>query len=260
MLTLSFPKRQGIASSNIIFRLCDQAKKTKDDEVFFDLSRSESLTPFSTIMLAATISGCLEQRKKCKYAEPQKINLRKFLKEIRFYKFFGLNKSENKSESITKNKVQLKRATGIEPLLIDQIIGVFAHYLNLSQGVKGSLRMSMQETMTNVVDHSKRQDYYVCAYAFRKSKQIRLCIVDLGVGILKSLKSSDRYNYLQDDYEAIMLSTNEGISCRSERTGLGLNHIKKFIKVNEGQMCIISGKGKIFWKFDHRKNEILGKV
>lgn len=255
MLTLSFPKRQSIAFSNTIFRLYDQAKKTKEDEVVFDLSRSEFLTPFSTIMLTSTISECIDQGKKCKYVAPKKNSLRSFLKKIGFYGFFGINKSKSKTESITTDRVQLKRANGIDPQLIDQIIIVFDNSLNLSAGVKGSLRMSMQETMTNVIDHSNCNDYYVCAWTYPEKKKIRLCIADLGIGILASLKSSNNYRDLTDDYEAIALATEEGVSCRSERTGLGLNHIKKFIEVNKGQMCIISGKGKVFWKFDQRRRE-----
>jgi anti-sigma regulatory factor (Ser/Thr protein kinase) len=130
---------------------------------------------------------------------------------------------------------------------------LFNHHLNLSPGVKGSLRMSLQETMTNVIDHSGVSDYFVCANSYRDQKLIRLCIADLGKGILNSLKSIEKYQMLKDDYDAIRQATNEGVSSRPKRAGLGLTHIKNFIKINEGQLCIISGKGKVFWKYDHGK-------
>jgi hypothetical protein len=113
--------------------------------------------------------------------------------------------------------------------------------------------MSLQEAMTNVIDHSGVNDYFVCANSYRDQGLIRLCIADLGKGILESLKSIKEYEILKDDYDAIRQATNEGVSSRPGRAGLGLTHIKNFIKINEGQMCIISGKGKVFWKYDHGK-------
>jgi anti-sigma regulatory factor (Ser/Thr protein kinase) len=50
--------------------------------------------------------------------------------------------------------------------------------------------MSLQETMTNVIDHSGVQDYYVCCWNYPERKEIRLCIADLGIGIKASLKKS----------------------------------------------------------------------
>ncbi len=113
--------------------------------------------------------------------------------------------------------------------------------------------MSLQEAMTNVVDHSGVDDYFVCAYTYPKQRQIRLCIADLGMGIYKSLTSSPEYVHLTNDHEAIKFATDEGVSVRPQRAGLGLNHIKNFIKINKGQMCIISGVGKVYWKFDQSK-------
>ena len=112
--------------------------------------------------------------------------------------------------------------------------------------------MSLQEAMTNVIDHSRVQEYYVCAYTFPAKKQIRLCIADLGIGIYQSLNESASYGgKFKNDYEAIRMSTENGVSSRQARDGMGLNHIKMFIKANEGQLCIISGRGKVYWKYDH---------
>lgn len=96
--------------------------------------------------------------------------------------------------------------------------------------------MSLLETMTNVVDHSGVQEYYVCAYYDPRKKQIRLCITELGRGIPSSLRSSINYSQLTDDYEAIKQATASGVSCRPGRAGLGLGHIKGFLSVNRGQM------------------------
>lgn len=253
MFVLKYPKRQSIALSNTMFKLYYKAKRFHDDEILFDLSDTESLTPFGITMLTATIAECISRKEKCLYNEPKNKTFKKFLTEIGFNKFFGLNNSNNEIECIATKTVQLKRAKGIDYFLVDQIVQVFDSNLNLSPGVKGSLAMSIKETMTNVIDHSGVNDYYVCARTYPTQKKIRLCITDLGIGILKSLKSSNKYKDLSDDYEAIKKATEYGVSTRKETAGYGLTHIKKFLTVNEGQMCIISGRGKVFWKFAQRK-------
>jgi hypothetical protein len=107
--------------------------------------------------------------------------------------------------------------------------------------------------MTNVIDHSGVQDYYVCAYTYPDRGQLRLCIADRGMGILRSLNRSKKYDVLKKSQDAIFRATEPGVSSRPGRAGFGLSHLKDFAKVNEGQMCIISGNGKVFWKYDQEK-------
>jgi len=253
MLTLAYPKRQSIALSNILLQFYDLAINSQENDIPFDLNRTESLTPFGIIVLTSTISECLKKGKRCTYIEPRDEDLRNFLSDTGFTRHFGLNNVRPGWDSIRTGRVQLRRIPGLDPDFIETIINIFDYHLNISPGVKGSLRMSLIETMINVVDHSKIKNYYVCAWTYPEKRQIRLCIADLGIGILASLKTSPDHSALNDDYQAIRKSIEPGVSCRSGRDGMGLSHIKNFIKVNKGQMCIISGNGKVFWKFDQGK-------
>jgi len=105
--------------------------------------------------------------------------------------------------------------------------------------------------MTNTFDHSESQrGCHVCAQSYPASKKIRLCIADFGIGILASLRKVPKYNNLRNDYEAIKLAVKEGITSRiGIDAGYGLSHIQRFIKVNQGKMYILSGKGKILWDY-----------
>jgi hypothetical protein len=201
-------------------------------------------------MLTATISECQNMGKECLYQRPTNDRLQRFLNQIGFNKYFGLRGQDPGLDTIATGRVQLRTIKGLDPMFIETMIEIFEHHLNISPGVKGSLTMSLLETMTNVVDHSKSEHYYVCGWTDRRKKEIRLCIADLGIGIANSLRSSDKYKTISDDHEAIKMATDEGVSCRPGRAGLGLNHIKGFLFVNKGQMCIISGSGKVYWKFD----------
>ena len=50
-----------------------------------------------------------------------------------------------------------------------------------------------------------------------------------------------------------MLAVEEGVSSRKGRAGLGLRHIRRFARINQGTMTVISGDGKV--NFYHKSIE-----
>ena len=149
--------------------------------------------------------------------------------------------------------IQLVRLTGLNTEIADEITDILDYHLRISEGLKGSLRLSISEAITNVIDHSGVKNYYICCWNYPSLKQIRLCIADLGVGIRSSLTKRIEYSYIKNDHQAILKAIENGVSSRPEKAGLGLDHISRFLRVNKGQLCIISCRGKVFWKFDQGK-------
>lgn len=255
-ITLRYPKLQTLAYSNILLSLCHQARTSTEDCVIFDLSKSEFITPFGIILLSGTISECLDLDKKVKYMKPEKAATRKFLSGIGFNNFFKIKDIDHKIES---PNVQLKRIYSIDYLLTDQILDIFKGSIRMSDGVVGSLKMALNELMTNAFDHSEsKKGCYVCAQTYVQAKSIRLCITDFGIGILASLKKVEAFKGLKTDYDAIALAVREGVSARiGKDAGYGLTHINRFIEVNEAKMAILSGDGKVIWNFGgSRKGKI----
>lgn len=250
MITLTYPKRVSIAFSDTMIRLYNLAKNNLDNEVICDLSRSESLTPFGIIMLTSTIDECSRRGKKCFYIAPNSILLKKFLYDIGFNNLFHIKTNNIDRVKMQTGTFQLTRVTGLDALIAETLTELIAYQVNISPGLNYSLRLSLNELMTNVIAHSGIADYYVCAHTYPNRRQLRLCIADRGMGILRSLNRSKKYGLLRDSHEAIIQATTPGVSSRPGRAGLGLSHLKNFAEVNEGQMCIISGRGKVFWKYD----------
>jgi anti-sigma regulatory factor (Ser/Thr protein kinase) len=246
---LSYPKLQTVAFSNALINLCYNARTSKDDCIIFDLTKTEFITPFGLVLLTGTIAECLAQDKKAKYKRPDKPSIRKFLAGIGFNRFFKL--STNGDHEIASPNVQLRRLKHIDYFLTDQILEVFGYSIRMTDGVIGSLKLALNELMTNTFDHSESsRGCYVCAQSYPAKKKIKLCIADFGIGILASLKKVPEYNRLRNDYEAIKLAVKEGITSRIRKdAGYGLSHIQRFIKVNQGKMYILSGKGKILWDY-----------
>lgn len=255
---LQYPKLQTVAFSNHLLGICHRARTAGEDTIIFDLSKTEFITPFGIILVAGTISECLSSGKKARYQGPNKTAAKKFLSGIGFNNFFKLANGGHKIES---PNVQLRRLGSVDYSLTDQILAVFSYSLNMSEGVKGSLKMALNELMINVFDHSESpKGCYVCAQSYEQAQKIRLCIADFGIGILASLRKNKEFAGLHSDYEAIMTAVKEGVTSRSTRfAGYGLTHINRFIKVNEGKMYILSGNGKAAWDFSPNKKRTKSK-
>ena len=89
-------------------------------------------------------------------------------------------------------------------LLIEQILEVFSVSIRMTEGVKNSLALSLNELMTNAFDHSESErGCYVCAQSYPQKKTIRLCITDFGIGIRKSLQKVPKFRAGKGLREAI---------------------------------------------------------
>jgi anti-anti-sigma regulatory factor len=241
-LTLSYPKRQSIAFSNNLFDLYRRAQATTAKEIFFDLTRTEYFTPFGIIMLTATVAKCLKRGVKCRYRAPEKPKARKFFREVGFNNYFKLlDGAHTEPHNIRTGDIQLVRLKGLNTQIADDITEILNYHLRISEELKGSLRLSISEAITNVIDHSGVDEYYVCCWNYPSLKKIKLCIADLGIGIRSSLTKKTEYSYITSDDKAILKAIENGVSSRPGKAGLGLDHIRRFLKVNKGQLCIISG-------------------
>ncbi len=192
------------------------------------------------------------------YIPPNSKKNKKFLSNIGFNKFFALPVEEeikpDNALQLTHKNLQLRRRLKLDPVLVDHLVGFFKEHLKLSEGIRGSLKLSLLETITNVTDHSESASgYYVCAQSYPDEKILIVCIADKGIGILNSLRTVPQYSRLRNDCNAIIKSVEEGVTSRDHAAGLGLNHILKFAKVNEGKVYIVSGLGKVMW--DYRGGE-----
>jgi len=242
-----------IAFTNSLLRLHHQAKVMDCSEIIFDLTNTEFITPMGIILLAGTISECLQRGMKVGYRPPKKINTKKFLSGIGFNNFFNLSDLSHKIES---PNVQLRRLDNIDYLLTDQIIEVFSSSVNMSDGLKGSLKLALNELMSNAFDHSESpKGCYVCAQSYPQARKIRLCISDFGIGILNALRKSPSFSYLENDASGIILAVDEGVTSKGGMgyAGYGLSHINRFEKINQGRFCIISRNGKVLWDYKNQK-------
>lgn len=238
-MQIIFPKLSTIVYADTIIKSCVDAQKSKG-LLTFNFEKTTWMDPFAITVISGTIQCCLQAKKRgVTYVPPEDKKLRDYLSQIGFNTFFHLNGKDIHKDT----SVELTQLTALKPLYIENLIILIDSKMRLSQGVKDSLKMSLQEILTNVFDHSKSENgCFVCAQYYPAKKTIRLCITDFGVGILSNL--GKKYG-ISNDIEAIKLSVKEGVTSRPQSAGFGLTNIRNFLKVNEGTLTIISGKGKV---------------
>lgn len=238
-MQIIFPNFSTLAYADKIIDICAKAKNC-NAPLTFNFKKTTWIEPFAITIIAGLIYYCLQTKKiQIRYIPPEDKRLKDYLAQIGFNSFFHIN-----GEDIHKNtSIELKQLETLEPIYIERLIVLIDSKMKLSKGIKDSLKMSMQEIFTNVFDHSKSANgCFVCAQYYPTTMIIRLCITDFGVGILSNLKEKYRIN---TDIKAIKLSVKEGITSRPQSAGFGLTHIRNFLKINQGTLTIISGKGKV---------------
>ncbi|QEK12695.1 ATP-binding protein [Crassaminicella thermophila] len=148
-----------------------------------------------------------------------------------------------------------KKLKGQNPNEDSQIAEHFKHIFQ-SQ-IKGdsnileAVSYSIGEIVDNTIRHSLSPiNGFICAQTYRNKRKLEICIADCGIGIPKSLKSSNNIDpserdCLVYDHEYILYALRKGISSKYGKghTGEGLFFSSEFIKENYGRMKIISGKG-----------------
>lgn len=68
-------------------------------------------------------------------------------------------------------------------------------------------------------------------------------VVDLGVGILSSLRNNPLYQHINDEYDAISRALELDVSGTLEQRGAGLHHVFERVQRSSGDLVIISGDG-----------------
>lgn len=113
--------------------------------------------------------------------------------------------------------------------------------------LRSSIGLPLAEITTNVLEHSKAENYWLCAQFYPTENELEFCIVDDGIGIRESLAgASIVVNDANDAIrEAVQGSSAKALSSLSGDRGYGLGSTARLISGKDfrGKFCIISGDG-----------------
>lgn len=113
------------------------------------------------------------------------------------------------------------------------------------------MRMALLELVQNFSEHSGSAfGAWIVGQFDLREKRIGLCVMDLGIGIPRSLRVLTKYRSYGDE-SLIESATRLGISSTEGSRGLGLNTIRRFVAANEGVLTVLAATGMV--KFDAQK-------
>ncbi|MBM4169073.1 MAG: hypothetical protein FJ215_07945 [Ignavibacteria bacterium] len=248
MHVVKFPLLLTIRNANCIIERCQAAIFSPDQEILFDLSNCAFSDPFAITFIVGAAKACIARGHVVSYRPALNKKLNEYLTSIGFYEW---GKGRDGAMKYAHHQAELRHFNGLDPTYTSTIINVLQSVLTMSQGVKDSLHLSINELMTNTFDHSETlEGCFVCAQSYTERGNVNICITDFGRGILRALSSVPTYAHLTNSIDAIKLAIEEGVSSRvGKLAGLGLTHIHRFLKVNEGEIHIMSGDGWVHWNY-----------
>ena len=133
--------------------------------------------------------------------------------------------------------------------VLNSIMHVLRSNTNIDENVYTCLDYCLNEILDNVLIHSDLNEGWVVMQHYPNMNSIRLIVTDRGIGIHKSLSSSEIYADL-DEEECILQCIQEGIT-RGTGQGHGLYATSQFALLNKGCLTIISGNKALDVKNDN---------
>ena len=130
----------------------------------------------------------------------------------------------------------------VDGYLVDQWLG--RGWVNVSPGVRDSIVGQMWEIYQNAFEHSQSPvGVYSCGQYYPGLGELKLAVIDLGVGIPSNAK---RINVNFSGRESLEWAFHRGTT--SDRSsgigrGLGLDFLKTFVKANGGTLEVFSHDG-----------------
>ena len=137
--------------------------------------------------------------------------------------------------------IRFMRATWNIP---DPLVRLVRSKFALSVDGEEHMRTCMHEVLQNTSDHAQSPiGGVLCARYMSGDRQVRVAVVDRGLGILQTL--ARRYSELTKDGDALVRVVQGGFTAKStpRNLGVGLRNLAMFATGQGGRVTLVSGRG-----------------
>ena len=176
-----------------------------------------------------------------------KINLDKntfiynFLLKIVFFKNLHLDLPKIENTYNDHSFIEIQKYTKENQLLVlHKIVKMLKEKSKMDDDVFTGLDYCLNEILDNILNHSQENSGWVVAQYFHKLNQIRLMVVDHGIGIQQALNQKHNFTGAEALKNCIVSGVTNG-----KGQGHGLFATSLFAKANKGWLSIISGNHKL---------------
>jgi hypothetical protein len=217
-------------------------------EIHFDLSGCDFLKHNAVSFLTGLIL-LLHSRNRTVYLDPRKIQPKVFenLRQNGFLELFG-----GALAARSTNSVPVRHFLGLneEEKIVDYLINrwIKKGWLSVGKDLSGTIVGNIWEIFANSFEHSNcAVGLIVCGQHYPTKRQLGLSMIDFGVGIpVRVRKFLD--SPALSAAECLSWAIKSGNSTRiGSPGGLGLDMLKDFIRLNNGELSVYSGDGFFRW-------------
>jgi len=216
--------------------------QSAEEEIKIDAKRVYWVSPFTACWFAALYDQINLQGKVLKLTEPERDNAVHQWHNLGISKYLGFSRKIISRTNLPAFPVT--RLTEPSYPLAGRVKEILTSRLKGAENFHKALHFAIRETVENAFEHGQTKHCYMCAYSVPTKNLVRLCILDTGIGIPNSMRSSQRYR-IESNVEAVKLSSNYGISSKAEDRGIGLYILRDVVEKNEGILSILSGNALV---------------
>ena len=225
----------------------DEQRDAKCSTITFDFGRLAFIEPVGVVVLSNVIEYFRLLKCKVMFTNFQRPSVAlKFLDDSAFFmRYLKRNVFPDCAPRITTVPLQLIHSDDAQAYLLMTLMPWIGRSVGLSPGTLATVRVSLEEILHNVRDHSGVKIGCVFAQHFPRKNRIQVAISDFGPGIPAVVRTVlPEIN----DPAALRMACKEGFTTQSnvQNRGAGLPTLLKYVtQANGGNVLIAAGVGHL---------------
>lgn len=220
-------------------------------DIEIDLSRLVSISPAGLALLTAALQRVLNLRPEpsCTIVTPRHPGVRTYLQRMNLLRslpgFSEIKEDFERHDELGFRGCRMFAGEDYAPTALE-MIEAMTERCTMDDVATSAVRVCLDEIAENVGHHSEAAVGFAAAQGWRRSSELEIAIVDLGIGIRASLTKNPEYSSVTEDADAIETALQPRVTATPERnSGIGLFITRMLLKANGGSMIVRSGFGAL---------------
>jgi len=209
-IVFKFPSNSQIDNIAALQYLRLQTMQCEAERINLDLSSIQVFTPFTACFLAALTDELRNNGKKGHLILPLRSNARNQFDYLGVHSHFS---GQSRRESMAVPTAPLVHRFEEDYDVAFTVARLVRGTHDMSNSFFHLLTLCLKELLQNAFQHAEsKSGVYLCAYAVRTRRLVRLCVMDLGIGIRRHLTRNPKYKGLTSDESALVIAVTAGTS------------------------------------------------
>ncbi len=240
---------QGSDSSHLgdsysTIRACDELESAPDGAVL-DATRTEKFEPIGAAIIAASVAERRASGRSTHFARPVNESAAHFVQEVH------LDRLINGQVTDTLGTLAIRQLSTLDPSYTAGVAALLEAVPGMDEATAYPVQLCLNELLQNVFEWAdSRIGCVVLTRWFNKARNVRIAVVDRGVGIparLRRLQIAGLHRAKDADV-IIAAVTRPQLTSRVGRAGgLGLKTIHETVTQRGGRLTVISLGAKVAW-------------